>query len=48
MNEVTLRLACLVTGVGDRLRTGKPLRYVTSHTRQLSLAIQIQIHTIQR
>ena len=41
INEVTLRQARLVgpTWMGDRLPTGKPSRYVTSHPGQLSLAI---------
>ena len=46
INEVTLRQARsystpgpVSTWMGDRLRTGKPSRYVTSHPGQLSLAI---------
>jgi len=40
INEVTLRRAWLILGwVTDRLRTGKPSRYVTSHPGQHSLAI---------
>jgi len=38
MNEVTLRRARLVPGLGDRLWAGIPSRYVTSQLRQLSLA----------
>jgi len=39
INEITLRMAGYSTWMGDRLRTGKPSRYVTSHPGQLSLAI---------
>jgi len=38
INEVNRHLARLALGwVGDRLRAGKPSRYVTSHPGQLSL-----------
>jgi len=38
INEVTLRRARLVLGrVTDRLLAGKPPRFVTSHSEQLSL-----------
>jgi len=38
INDDTLRYFRLVyTGMGDRLRTGKPIRYVTSHPGQLNL-----------
>jgi len=43
LSEVNQRRAPVSTWMGDRLRTGKPSRYVTSHQGQLSLAIPPQV-----
>ena len=37
LNEVYSMLSLVSTGMGDRLRAGKPPRFVTSHSGQLSL-----------
>ena len=37
INVVTLRRARLVLGIGDRVRAGKPSRYVASQLGRLSL-----------
>ena len=40
-------MRCRVSAwMGDRLRVGKPSRYVTSHPGQLSLAIPLWVDTV--